>query len=81
MANKIFKGLLLIATHSLLHRSVRKLRSSSALPVRGLGCVQAPPAAAESITMQVIKITVRLSLCISDLSFLCFRVRIAPVLL
>src|SRR5829696_1340648 len=39
MANKIFKGLLLIATHSLLHRSVRKPGSSAALPVRDLDCV------------------------------------------
>jgi hypothetical protein len=59
MANKIFKGLLLIATPSLLHRPVREPGSSGALPVRGLGCVKKPPAAAESITKQEIKIKSR----------------------
>src|SRR5918999_6528303 len=54
---------------------------SEALPVGGfLVCVRALPAAAESITKQEIKITVRQSLRISDPSFLCFRVRVALVL-
>src|SRR5215203_2522922 len=81
MANKIFKGLFLIATQSLLHRSVRKPGSSGALLLGGLGCCvgTAGRSREHHQTRDEDKDKVKLAH-LWPFPPLCFRVRIAPVL-